>query len=43
MVWACSDKRGTLGLPRKEGDGNESKREKEERKTEENMVEQSEG
>ena len=30
-VWACDDKRGALG--RKEGDGNESTREREERKT----------
>ena len=31
MVWACDAKRGTLR--RKEGDGNESTGEKEERKT----------
>ena len=31
VVWACHAKRGTLR--RKEGDGNESTREKEERKT----------
>ena len=30
MVWVCDEKRGTLR--RKEGDGNESTREKEERK-----------
>ena len=30
MVWACDEKRGTLS--RNEGDGNESTREKEERK-----------
>ncbi len=30
MVWACDEKRGTLG--RKEGDGNESTGEKKERK-----------
>ena len=31
VVWACGEKRGTLSM--KEGDGNESTREKEERKT----------
>ena len=31
VVWACDEKRGTLR--RKEGDGNESTGEKEERKT----------
>ena len=31
LVWACDDKRGTLR--RKEGDGNESTGEREERKT----------
>ena len=31
VVWACDDKSGALG--RKEGDGNESTGEKEERKT----------
>ena len=31
VVWACDDKRGTLC--RKEGDGNESTGEKEQRKT----------
>ena len=31
VVWACDEKRGTLR--RKEGDGNESTREKDERKT----------
>ena len=31
VVWACDQKRGTLR--RKEGDGNESTEEKEERKT----------
>ena len=31
MVWACDEKRGTLR--RKEGDGNEGTREKEERMT----------
>ena len=31
VVWACDEKRGTLS--RKEGDGNESTGEKEERKT----------
>ena len=31
MVWACDEKKGTLR--RKESDGNEGTREKEERKT----------
>ena len=31
MVWACDEKKGALR--RKEGDGNDSTREKEERKT----------
>ena len=39
MAWACDEKRGTLR--RKEGDRNESTREKEERKTYEMMVGQS--
>ena len=30
VVWACDEKRGTLG--RREGDGNENSRENEERK-----------
>ena len=41
MIWACDAKRGTLR--RKEGDGNECTGEKEERKTSEKMVGQSEG
>ena len=39
--WACDEKRGTLR--RKEGDGNESTSENEERKAKENIVGQSEG
>ena len=39
MVWAGDEKRGTLR--RKEGDRNESTREKEKRKTSEKMVGQS--
>ena len=35
MIWACEEKRGILR--RKEGDGNESTEEKEERKNEEKM------
>ena len=41
MVRACDEKRATLR--RKEGDGNESAREKEEGKAYEKMVEQREG
>ena len=41
VVWACDEKRGTLR--RKEDDGNESTKEKEERKTEEKMAGQSKG
>ena len=41
MVWACDEKRGTLR--RKEGNGTESTGEKEEMKTKEKMVGQSEG
>ena len=41
VVWACDAKRGTLRS--KEGDGNESTGEKEERKTQEKMVGQSKG
>ena len=40
-VWACDEKRGALR--RKEGDGNESTGEKEERKTQEKLVGQSKG
>ena len=36
MVWACDEKRGALR--RKEGNGNESAREKEERKANEKMA-----
>ena len=39
VVWACDEKRGALR--RKEGDGNEKTREKEERNTQEKMVGQS--
>ena len=39
MVWVCDEKRGALC--RKEGDGNESTGEKEERKTKEEVVETS--
>ena len=41
VVWACNEKRGVL--VRKEVKGSESTREKEERKTKEKMVGQSEG
>lgn len=41
MVWTRDEKRG--GLCRKESDGNESAREEEERKAEEEVVRQCEG
>ena len=41
MVWACDEKRGTLRM--KEGNGNESTGEKEERKTYDKIVGQSKG
>ena len=41
VIWACEEKRGIRR--RKEGDGNESTGEKEERKTQEKMVGQSTG
>ena len=41
MVWACDEKRGALR--RKDGNGNESTREEEERKAEDKMVGQSKG
>ena len=41
MVWSCDEKRGALR--RREGDGNESTGEKEERKPYVNMVGQSKG
>ena len=41
MIWACDEKRGALR--RKDGEEIESTREKKEKKTNEKMVERSEG